>query len=82
VSSIRHQHTRSECGVYSLFYIWSRLNGTPVSYFQNTPVPDNVMFEFRQHLFSGREYVSDNAFDFEKFKSGVQIEWEPGHNSN
>lgn len=81
VSSIRHQHTRSECGVYSLFYIWARLNGTPYTYFQNTPVPDNIMFEFRQHLFSGDAYVNEGAFDFEKFRSGVQIEWEPGHNA-
>jgi len=82
VSSIRHQHSRTECGVYSLFYIWSRLSGIPYSYFQNKPVPDNIMFEFRQHLFSGTSYVVDGSFDLNKFKSGVQIDWESDHNSS
>lgn len=47
----RHQHSKSECGVYSLFYIWGRLQGVPVDWFQSTPVPDQLMFEFRRHLF-------------------------------
>jgi len=81
-SNIRHQHTRSECGVYSLFYIWARLNDVPVSYFQSNPIPDNVMFEFRQHLFSGSNYADNGAFDLNKFKAGVQIDWEPGHNDS
>lgn len=51
VSKIQHQHHNTECGVYSLYYIWSRLDGTPWTDFQYKRVPDEQMVEFRKALF-------------------------------
>jgi hypothetical protein len=76
VNVYRHQHTKTECGVYALFYIYARLNGKSWEDFTREPIPDQAMFEFRQHLFSqGKE------FDYSSFKAGAKIEWEDDHNS-
>lgn len=79
VTSIRHQDSKSECGVYSLFYIWARLHGVPPEYFMKTPVPDQLMFEFRQHLFDDKarpELSEPRKFDWNAYKGTVRIEWE------
>jgi hypothetical protein len=76
VSSIRHQQSKSECGLYSLFYIWSRLNGTSYDYFLNNSIPDQFMFEFRQHLFDATSGPKLEEFDWEKYKDIVNIKWE------
>ena len=82
VSSIRQQKSRTECGVYSLFYIWSRLNGVPYEYFRENRISDELMFEFRQHLFASdapwNVEVGENIkkFDWDKFQSMVRIQWE------
>ena len=77
VSKIRHQDSKSECGVYSLFYIWSRLNGVPHERFMSTPVPDSVMFEFRQHLFCDPAgHQTTGKFSWEDYQKKVKIEWE------
>lgn len=91
VCRFRHQHSRTECGVYSLFYIYARLNGIPVEYFMNEPVPDQLMMEFRQHLFdnsgpSGLSTIDLNlaakaklppaTFSWDEFARNVKIQWE------
>ncbi len=76
VTSIRHQRSKSECGMYSLFYIWARLHDVPAEYFTTNPVPDQLMFEFRQHLFDDPAHVSMKRFDWDKYKNTVKIEWE------
>jgi hypothetical protein len=49
---LQHQQdSETECGPYSLYYIWKRLNGVSPMQFQNTRVEDNTMIEFRKHLF-------------------------------
>lgn len=48
---IRHQNSETECGPYSLYYIWSRLNKESVFTFRRRAVPDEKMVEFRKHLF-------------------------------
>ena len=46
------QHSTTECGVFSLWYILSRLNGIPYSYFsQPNASDDNMMYQFRRFLF-------------------------------
>ena len=50
-SRIVHQLSNTECGPYSLYYIYSRLNGIPHSHFARKRVPDSKMREFRQLLF-------------------------------
>jgi hypothetical protein len=75
VSVIRHQQSQTECGVYSLFYIWARLNNISYKYFMSTPVPDQVMFEFRQHLFCNSA-LAGKQFDFKEFCSKVNVKWE------
>jgi hypothetical protein len=51
VTSIQHQTSKTECGLYALYYIRRRLDGTSYKYFQSTTVPDAVVTEFRKHLF-------------------------------
>lgn len=41
----------SECGVYSLYYIWSRLEGVSYEKFVDIVIPDDTMIEFRKALF-------------------------------
>jgi hypothetical protein len=82
-SSIRHQHSKTECGLYSLFYIYARLCGVPYSYFHKNPIPDQLMFELRQHLFAapgGHKGIEIQngvpKFNFDKYKNEIKIEWE------
>lgn len=77
VSRRRHQQSTTECGVYSLFYVWARLNGVPYSYFLDKPVDDQLMFEFRQHLFTNGESSSTGKkFDWAEFTKRVNVTWE------
>lgn len=52
VTSVSHQQSKTECGVYALYYIRSRLEGVPLTMFAEELVPDSAMLEFRKHLFS------------------------------
>lgn len=85
VSNKRHQHSKTECGVYSLFYIYARLNGIPPEYFMENFIPDQLIFEFRQHLFNGdgKFLVNESKFtggaykfDWDKYAEQVRIKWE------
>jgi hypothetical protein len=79
----RQQYSKSECGPYSLFYIWARLNNIKSSYFLENEIPDKYMFEFRQHLFNDKEIgVINGVFDWERYKGAVQIEWESSRPSH
>lgn len=51
VSKIQHQTDNSSCGPYSLYYIISRLEGIPHTFFEKHRVPDKVMWNFRHHIF-------------------------------
>lgn len=75
-SVIRHQQSRTECGLYSLFYIFARLNGVPCDYFMQNPVPDQLMFEFRQILFGGEKGIVGGKFDWDKYRKQVSVAWE------
>ena len=78
-TSIKHQNSRSECGLYSLFYIYARLNNIPYEFFLTHPVDDKHMFEFRQHLFhSGdeKEWNEGKKFNWNLFQKKVKLEWE------
>lgn len=46
-----HQQSETECGLYSLYYIWNRLNGVPAERFQDKKVPDDMMYKFRKKCF-------------------------------
>lgn len=50
-STLQHQKSQTECGPYSLYFIWSRLNKEPTSSFSNI-IPDGKMMAFRKHLFA------------------------------
>jgi hypothetical protein len=75
-STMRHQQSRSECGLYSLFYIWARLHKVPTSYFMKNLIPDSLMFEFRQHLFEDPSRKTMRRFNWEEYKNTVKIKWE------
>lgn len=54
-ATIQHQKdTDSECGVYSLYYIWRRINGAPIEEF-STRIPDAQMVKFRGKLYRNRK---------------------------
>jgi hypothetical protein len=75
VSTIRHQKSKTECGVYSLFYIWARLNKTPIDYFLTKKIPDQFMFNFRQLLFDDSK-SSVYKFDWNTYQSSHKLKWE------
>lgn len=52
VTRVQNQYDNSSCGCYSLYYIYSRLNGIPWLWFRNNRVPDKKMHEFRKFLFN------------------------------
>jgi hypothetical protein len=53
LSGVVHQTgSETECGPYSLYYIWNRLNGKPAINFQQKAIPDCKMIEFRKMLFA------------------------------
>lgn len=54
VTDVDHQTSQTECGLYSLFYIRRRLEGTPYSFFQGVRIPDADMSTFRTHIFRAR----------------------------
>jgi len=46
------QKSTTECGVFSLWYILSRLSGIPYTYFsQPNAIDDKMMYDFRKFLF-------------------------------
>lgn len=47
----RLQDSKTECGMWSLLYIQSRLKGYPPNWFYKVKVNDNDMIELRKHLF-------------------------------
>ena len=51
VSRIAHQTGDNACGVYSLYYILSRLEKIPYEYFASNRIPDELMDTFRQVFF-------------------------------
>lgn len=50
-SRVRQQSDEHSCGPYSLYYIISRLEGTPWRWFGTHSITDAKMHEFRRHLF-------------------------------
>lgn len=46
-----HQKSHTECGPYSVYYIYKRLEGTPYKYFRDNRVPDDIATQFRSVLF-------------------------------
>ncbi|MHB2028807.1 MAG: Ulp1 family isopeptidase [Acidimicrobiales bacterium] len=74
-SRIQHQRSKSECGVYSLFYIWCRLNKVPYKYFNKAPISDVMMFKFRQQLFEDDEYKHMKKFNYDEYKKITTIKW-------
>lgn len=52
VTTVTHQRSRTECGLYTMFYIRARLDGNPHTMFVADRVPDRDMTEFRRHVFS------------------------------
>jgi hypothetical protein len=51
VSSLEHQESNTECGLYTLFYIRARIENVPYSRFLEQEIPDENMIEFRKHCF-------------------------------
>lgn len=51
VTTVDHQESQTECGLYALYYIRCRLTGTPHQFFFDNVIPDAAMTEFRRHVF-------------------------------
>jgi hypothetical protein len=52
VTDVQNQYDNSSCGCYSLYYIYSRLNGIPMEWFRNNTIEDEKMHDFRKFLFN------------------------------
>ncbi len=80
VSRFCHQDSRTECGVYSIYYIWARLNSVPFQHFSSNFIDDKAMFEFRQHLYQNSDniFTPGDKFDWTKFSKthGKKLKWE------
>lgn len=79
VNDLNHhqQHSLTECGVYSLYYVWHRLNGYSYEFFKHNEVPDTLMFAFRQHLFAGEDAgLVGKKFDLNTYLDNVEVKWE------
>ena len=75
-STLRHQKSKTECGLYSLFYVWARMHGVPVRYFATNRIPDQLMFEFRQHLFDDPTRPAMKKFDWDEYVATTKLSWE------
>ena len=83
VARVKHQYSRTECGVYALYYIYSRLNGISYEQFRDNPVPDEVMFEFRQHLFYDPKRPAVNgSFDINAFQNSTSVQMEESRHAD
>lgn len=51
VTNIVHQKSNTECGMYVLYYIRSRLDDIPYHYFLTNRIVDNDVTQFRKHIF-------------------------------
>lgn len=56
VTTLTHQRGDTECGVYALYYLRARLEGTPSEAFARNRVSDKEMAAFRKHLFSNLKF--------------------------
>ena len=79
INKLEHQRSRSECGVYSLLYIWLRMHGLPYTFFIENALTDYMCFYFRQLLFEGgEEFLVNGNFDLNKYMKSCNVEWEKG----
>lgn len=51
-SNVQHQHKNTECGVYCLYYIRSRAEDISPYGFNQEPIADEKMINFRRYLFT------------------------------
>jgi hypothetical protein len=51
LTNVEHQMKNTECGVYSLYYILSRLHGVKYTAFADKRIPDDMMVLFRKCIF-------------------------------
>lgn len=51
VSKIIHQKSKTECGMYVLYFLWNRLKGKSYQLFSYEPIPDARVTKFRKHVF-------------------------------
>jgi hypothetical protein len=51
VGMVHQRDSETECGPYSLYYIWNRLNGISPASFQAQRIPDAEMIKFRARMF-------------------------------
>lgn len=51
ITELEIQKSHTECGVFSLIYIFSRLKNKPQSWFEDVGIKDSHMLKFRKRLF-------------------------------
>ena len=51
ITELEIQKSHTECGVFSLIYIYSRLKGKPQNWFAVIGIKDSHMLKFRKRLF-------------------------------
>jgi hypothetical protein len=53
----QHQQLDTECGVYSIYYIYKRLKGVSYVTINSKEIPDELMTKFRKNLFSNEDNI-------------------------
>ena len=51
VSTIMHQLSKTECGMFVLYYIYNRIKGKPYTIFRDNRIEDEKVTKFRKHIF-------------------------------
>lgn len=55
VTNLQHQKYDTECGMYSLCYIRSRIENIPHTHFRDNYIPDSDMEKYRKHVFASAD---------------------------
>lgn len=56
-STVQHQKSDTECGIYALYYILSRFVGIPYKKFREGRIPDDHVTKFRSKMFNDQKKV-------------------------
>jgi hypothetical protein len=60
-SLLRQQYSKTECGVWCLYYIFHRLQNVPFTWFLTTNIDDAVITQFRQVIFRHDRRITRSA---------------------
>jgi hypothetical protein len=51
-NSLMHQQSNTECGPFCMYFLFNRIIGVPFEDFSTKRIPDQIVTDFRKHLFT------------------------------